>query len=193
MSTIERVTPLQPADGVSHLLVADDALAVDWGSHVAVCGAEVVEASGTAGTDDPGYCPECVRAAVSWNARGGGPVSGQSSGDELLEWLVLRRVADGGVVKVGTTYLDGGRRTSGHLAGPLEELIAAGLLGPADPDPAMEATARVGLSAIGRTRYAQLRQRPWAVSPPEYATRTTATPAPARASRGARCSGCPAG
>ena len=61
-----------PSRGVSHLLVAADALSADrWGgSHIAVCGAQVHPASHTAGEaeEDPRYCPTCVRAAVRWSA-----------------------------------------------------------------------------------------------------------------------------
>lgn len=60
------------ARGVSHLLVAADALSPDrWGgSQIAVCGAQVHSANAsTAETGtDPRYCPACVRAAVHWIA-----------------------------------------------------------------------------------------------------------------------------
>lgn len=60
--------------GVSHLLVAADALSAEyWGSsQIAVCGAEVHLGSGTAvdAEEDPRYCPACVRAAVRWNSQG---------------------------------------------------------------------------------------------------------------------------
>jgi hypothetical protein len=69
---------------------------------------------------------------------------------------VLRRVHGGGLAKVGEVYLDGGRRTSEHLAGPLAELTAAGLLGLADPDPVTEATRAVVLTEAGSSRYAEL-------------------------------------
>lgn len=64
--------------GISHLLVADEALIVGrWGSYIAVCGAEVRPAGVTAAetaddperADDPEYCLECVRAAVRWSTR----------------------------------------------------------------------------------------------------------------------------
>ncbi|MGH3566677.1 MAG: hypothetical protein ACRDRH_11720 [Pseudonocardia sp.] len=60
--------------GVSHLLVADEALCPGrWGSsHVTVCGEEIPTPGATAAdptVDDPKYCPQCVRAAVRWSAR----------------------------------------------------------------------------------------------------------------------------
>ena len=59
--------------GVSHLLVADDALHPGYagGSQIAVCGVQVHPDSPTAvePAEDPGYCPVCVRAAVRWNTR----------------------------------------------------------------------------------------------------------------------------
>ena len=63
-------TPGLP-NGMSHLLVAEDALSAGrlGGSQVAVCGAQVDSA--TADTDDPGYCPECVAAALCWSTRSG--------------------------------------------------------------------------------------------------------------------------
>jgi hypothetical protein len=65
VNTPEPGTP-QLAAGVSHLLVADDVLAVgpQSSSFVAVCGAEVDTTNGAG--DDLGYCPECVRAALRW-------------------------------------------------------------------------------------------------------------------------------
>jgi hypothetical protein len=60
--------PEEAGDVSSHLLVADDVLAVgpQSSSYVAVCGVEVDALSG--GGEDPGYCPECVRAALRWRA-----------------------------------------------------------------------------------------------------------------------------
>jgi hypothetical protein len=95
---------------------------------------------------------------------GGGGGVGLDVGRELLQWLVLRRVRDGGVARVGQVYLDRGRRTADFLAGPIEELIAAGLVGLGDPEPVAEASWPVVLTETGLARYTVLRerQRPWA-------------------------------
>lgn len=67
--------------GVSHLLIADDALIPGrWGAHVTLCGEQVRRPN--AGHDDPwecpGYrcCPECVGEAARWSARAGQTAGG---------------------------------------------------------------------------------------------------------------------
>lgn len=63
--------------GTCHLLVADDALTDGHtsGTYVAVCGELVTDLSHWScppGCEcDPRYCPECVRAAIGWNAEVG--------------------------------------------------------------------------------------------------------------------------
>jgi len=80
----------------------------------------------------------------------------------LLEWLVLRRVADGGVARVGAGYLDGGRPLPGFLPARIAELLEAGALTLAEPDPVAEATRRVRLTPAGQARHAELRHFYWA-------------------------------
>lgn len=78
---------------------------------------------------------------------------------ELLAWIVLRRVVHGGVVRVGRCYLDHARPVPGYLLETLHELISAGFLAVADPDPIAEASRRVTATAAGLARYAVLQRR----------------------------------
>ena len=60
--------------GVSHLLVADDALGEEHrsGAYVAACDV-ILTPSLRPPQRDCLYCPECVREAIRWSAHGGEP------------------------------------------------------------------------------------------------------------------------
>jgi hypothetical protein len=54
---------------VVHLLAADELFRQGYGGStpVAVCGELVTRRMG--GEEDPRYCPDCVHAAIRWNAQ----------------------------------------------------------------------------------------------------------------------------
>ncbi len=63
--------------GVSHLLVADDALIPGrWGVHITVCGQEIRRPSAEHDDTDPKFCPECVREAARYSAEAEDRASG---------------------------------------------------------------------------------------------------------------------
>jgi hypothetical protein len=90
----------------------------------------------------------------------GRPVSepGPDLDPELLTWLVLRRAQRGRVVRTGGHYFDHGRPLPRHLAGTVDDLMAAGLLTLADPDPVTEVSRRIIATELGQARYAALNQ-----------------------------------
>ena len=47
---------------------------------------------------------------------------------EVLEWLVLHRVQEGGAMKLNGEYLDFGRPVANFLASTFDDLISRGLL-----------------------------------------------------------------
>ncbi|MGH3702268.1 MAG: hypothetical protein ACRDQY_23025 [Pseudonocardiaceae bacterium] len=57
------------------------------------------------------------------------------AGTDLLDWIALRRVSDGGVTNLDGCWLDGGRRVPGYVTETLGELLAAGLIVLADQQP----------------------------------------------------------
>jgi len=117
------------------------------------------------------------------------------SDPELYEWLVLRRVRDGGVAKSAGVYFDHGRPTPGHLAGVFDRLIWTGLVTVAEGNPIWELRRR-SLTDNGAARYATLgerrqRQAGLAVPPPEHSitTETAESPADRRSGTAAFSSG----
>ncbi|MGH3904304.1 MAG: hypothetical protein ACRDTE_08955 [Pseudonocardiaceae bacterium] len=73
---------------------------------------------------------------------------------ELIAWIGLRRVHDGGVGCVAGCWVQHGRRVPCYLPAALEELTEAGLIaledGPHGP------LARASLTENGRARYTAL-------------------------------------
>jgi hypothetical protein len=82
-------------------------------------------------------------------------MSNPDADPNLLAWVALSRVNDGGVTRLGDDYLDHGSPTPDYLAGAFAELFDTGSLAVADPD--LGAPRRVTITAAGYLRYAQLR------------------------------------
>ena len=78
---------------------------------------------------------------------------------DVIVWIALRRVHDGGVARVGSWWLDGGRQVPDYVPAVLDELVTAGLVALADPDPVAEVSLRAGLTDAGQTRYGELLAR----------------------------------
>jgi hypothetical protein len=82
------------------------------------------------------------------------------TGTDLYDWIGLRRVNGGRVVKLGDRWLQGGRPVPDYVAEALIALHTRGFVTLADPDPNKEVTAQATLSNNGTVRYQQLcRQR----------------------------------
>lgn len=82
------------------------------------------------------------------------------TGTDLYDWIGLRRVNGGRVVKLGERWLQSGRPVPDYVAEALIALHTRGFITLTDPDPNKEVTAHVMLSNDGRVRYQQLcRQR----------------------------------
>lgn len=100
---------------------------------------------------------------------GGCPVSDP----ELYEWLVLRRVADGGMAKSAGAYLDHGRLIPAYLTEVFDRLMWSGLLLVADGDPLWE-LRRISFTDAGQARYETLCQQrqhtKLEVRPPQFGT-----------------------
>lgn len=73
----------------------------------------------------------------------------------LYERIALRRVHDGGVVKVAGGYLDHGRPTPGYLAEIFDQLTWTGWTTVADGNPRRE-LHRLSLTDTGQARYSAL-------------------------------------
>jgi hypothetical protein len=82
-------------------------------------------------------------------------MSNPGADPNLLAWVALSRVNDGGVTRLGDDYLDHGSLTPDYLAGAFAELLDTGSLAVADPD--LGAPRRVTITDAGHIRYAQLR------------------------------------
>jgi len=81
------------------------------------------------------------------------------TGPDHVDWVALRRVSKGSVVKYREAYLDSGRPLPVFLLPELlfDALVADGLLALTQPD--ADGLARVSLTEAGRARYAQLCQQ----------------------------------
>jgi hypothetical protein len=78
------------------------------------------------------------------------------TGEELFDWLALRRVHQGSVAMAGSCYLDNGRPVPCYLPVPLSRLIETGLLEAVEMNPCW---ARIVATASGRARYHELNPR----------------------------------
>lgn len=96
----------------------------------------------------------------------------------LYDWMVLRRVAGGGMAKSAGVYFDHGRSVPEHLAGVFDRLLWDGLLSVADGDPIWE-LRRISLTEAGQARYGglcqQQRHHTKLAVPPEFGTGGTST------------------
>lgn len=81
------------------------------------------------------------------------------AGPELFAWLALRRADAGRVARIQGRYYDSGRRMPCFLLGVFEELVEAGLLTLAEPDPSWPELRRATLTRDGRARFAALSER----------------------------------
>jgi hypothetical protein len=173
---------LSPVDSRSHLLAEAEGAPV--GMVVTECG-RLLPCSVEVSAHPPTglWCPTCFRGAGQAGVQR--PLSDADLvavvSPELVASLVLRLACDGGVAKVRDRYVDGGFPTPGYLAGVFDGLINAGLLTLAEEDP--YGIQRVGVTEVGRARYAQLRdtRQPaglWVPEPRFPTTRPTATSRP---------------
>ncbi|MGH3899955.1 MAG: hypothetical protein ACRDTA_17295 [Pseudonocardiaceae bacterium] len=77
------------------------------------------------------------------------------TGVELLDWIALRRVSEGGVALHGLEHLDHGRKMPCYLPDAFRRLAAAGLTEVGDPD-FPGGPSRVVLTPHGRGRHQEL-------------------------------------
>ncbi|HEU0127019.1 MAG TPA: hypothetical protein VFQ48_00195 [Pseudonocardiaceae bacterium] len=73
---------------------------------------------------------------------------------EVIEWLALHRTHEGGLTKLGMSYLNCGRPIGGYLAEMLDELIHTRLLALGPPSPTGQQQVRV--THTGQARYTTL-------------------------------------
>lgn len=73
----------------------------------------------------------------------------------MYDWIALRRVSGGGMVKLGEGWLQSGRRIPGYVTDALTALCQRGLVTLADSDP----MARAVLTDTGTARYERLCQQ----------------------------------
>lgn len=104
------------------------------------------------------------------------------AGTDLLDWIALRRVSDGGVTNLDGCWLDGGRRVPGYVTETLGELLAAGLIVLADQQSG--GMRRSTLTDCGAARYQRLAQQRQAVPDDVISGRPRVEPFPASAPRG---------
>ncbi|MGH3938387.1 MAG: hypothetical protein ACRDTG_07080, partial [Pseudonocardiaceae bacterium] len=87
------------------------------------------------------------------------PVTGDRArrltGTELLDWLALRRVCEGGVAMLGSRYLDRGRRVPCFLPKAFRRLADAELTELLESSSA-GGLRRVVITSRGRARYQEL-------------------------------------
>ncbi|MGH3928390.1 MAG: hypothetical protein ACRDTF_00255 [Pseudonocardiaceae bacterium] len=77
------------------------------------------------------------------------------TGPELLDWIALRRVYQGGVAMLGSHYLDHGQRVPCYLPEACRRLADAELIELLDPD-YPGGLRRVVITSHGRARYQEL-------------------------------------
>ncbi|MGH3914035.1 MAG: hypothetical protein ACRDTC_11615 [Pseudonocardiaceae bacterium] len=77
------------------------------------------------------------------------------TGTELLDWIGLRRVHEGGVARHGSTHLDWGRKVPCYLPEVFDRLAEAGLIDLLDPD-CSAGLSRVVCTPRGCDRYQEL-------------------------------------
>lgn len=78
---------------------------------------------------------------------------------DVIAWIALRRVHGGAVARVGSCWVDGGRRLPDYLPAVLDEFVTAGLVALAAPDPVAEVSLRASLTEAGHARYGELLAR----------------------------------
>lgn len=77
------------------------------------------------------------------------------AGVDLYDWIALRRVSGGGVVKLDPVWLESGRRVPGYVTDALTALCQRGLVTLTEPDP----IARAAFTDAGTDRYELLCQQ----------------------------------
>lgn len=87
------------------------------------------------------------------------PIPRPLTGPELLVWIALRRVHTGRVAQFEGRYYDSGRRVPCFLPAVFDDLVKAGLLALAEPDPASAGLRRVVLTSEGRARFVVLSEQ----------------------------------
>ncbi|MGH3937131.1 MAG: hypothetical protein ACRDTG_00620 [Pseudonocardiaceae bacterium] len=80
------------------------------------------------------------------------------TGTELLDWIALRRVSEGGVALHGPEHLDHGRKMPGYLPDAFSRLATAELIEARDPD-FPGGPCRLVLTLSGRERYQELKTK----------------------------------
>lgn len=78
---------------------------------------------------------------------------------DLGHWIALRRILDGGVIQLdGHYWVDHGRTPPDYVIDALTQLLDAGLVMLADPDPKAAAVTQAVLTTTGAAHYGQLTQ-----------------------------------
>jgi hypothetical protein len=92
------------------------------------------------------------------------------TGTDLYDWIGLRRVNGGCVVKLGDRWLQSGHPVADYVAEALLAFHTRGFVTLADPDPNKGVTVQARLTHNGTVRYQQLcRQRVSTVRPDRIA------------------------
>lgn len=90
------------------------------------------------------------------------------TGPELLDWIALRRVHEGGVARHGSGYVDWGRKVPCYLPEVFARLADTALTGLLDPDSA--GLRRVVCTPRGRDRYQKLTAKRAPCADPEQSS-----------------------
>ncbi|MCA1704306.1 MAG: hypothetical protein LC808_14020 [Actinobacteria bacterium] len=77
------------------------------------------------------------------------------SDPRLSEWIALRRVHDGAVVKSAGVYFDQGRPVPSYLTEVFDRIVWTGLVAVAEGDPVWS-VRRLSLTDAGQARHAEL-------------------------------------
>ena len=80
------------------------------------------------------------------------------TGTDLYHWIALRRVFDGEVTRLDGCWRDHGHVVPGYVTDALNELLTAGLVTVAGPDPSVGKIASAVLTNAGTARFEQLCQ-----------------------------------
>ncbi|MFN2497000.1 MAG: hypothetical protein ABR608_14005 [Pseudonocardiaceae bacterium] len=96
------------------------------------------------------------------------PHHSRLAGRDLIEWIALRRVSEGGVAtpEQGRWWLQNGLAVAGWLHDPLNDLVATQHVTLTPPDPDCCGMRRATLTAAGWTRFAELTDLAEGKAPP---------------------------
>lgn len=124
----------------------------------ALSGAGAVVFPGQSGEHARAECPPAEGvAAASPDARRPAMSRAPLTGGDLYDWIALRRVSDGGIARVGTHWLDSGRRIPGYVTDTLTALCGDARVALAELDG--WGMQRAVLTGAGTLRYHQLCQQ----------------------------------